>query len=73
LAVVDVGADEKVFRRALVITKCGIHDADALHIACAIQAKCHYFLTTDKDIYKRRFVEGITLLNPIDYIKEVEA
>ncbi len=70
-AVVDVGASEGVFRRALVIGKCGIQSADALHIACAIKARCRYFLTTDKQILKKR-IEGITLLNPVDYLSQVE-
>ena len=70
-AVVDIGADEDVFRQALIIKKCGIPDADAIHIACAIKAQCRYFLTTDKRILRKR-VEGVALLNPVDYIQQVE-
>ncbi len=44
---------------------------DALHIACAIRARCRYFLTTDKKILKKR-VAGITLLNPMNYVQETE-
>ena len=67
-AVVDIEVEDEVLRRALVIVKRGIKSMDALHIACAIQAKCHYFLTTDKKLLNKQ-IEGITLLNPMDYIR----
>ena len=72
LAVVDINVSAEVVRRALDIAKHGIKNKDALHISCAIQARCHYFLTTDKGILKKR-IEDISLLNPMDYIKEMEA
>lgn len=71
LAVIDIDADKEVLCRALPIMKCGIRDKDALHIACAIQGQCQYFLTTDKHILKKR-IEGITLLNPLDYVRKAE-
>lgn len=71
LAVVDIGAEKEVYHRASVIGKRGIRNMDALHIACAIQARCHYFLTTDKKILKKR-IDSITLMNPLNYIQEVE-
>ena len=70
-AVVDVEPDDAIVDRAEIIGKCGLSDADALHISCAIQAKCHYFLTTDRRILKKK-IEGITLLDPLDYIQEME-
>ncbi len=71
LAVVDVGAEEEVFRHALVIRECGIRGMDALHVACAIVAQCHYFLSTDKKLLRKR-VNGITILNPMNYVQEAE-
>jgi predicted nucleic acid-binding protein len=70
-AVVNIDVSEEVILRAFAIAKLGIRGKDSLHVSCAIQAKCRYFLTTDKGILKKR-VEGITLLNPVDYIQEVE-
>lgn len=70
-AVVDVEAEDDVFRRALLVVKCGIKSMDALHIACAIVARCRFFLTTDKKVLKKR-IDGITLLNPMDYIQTAE-
>jgi predicted nucleic acid-binding protein len=71
LAVINIGAEKEVYHRADAIGKRGIRDMDALHIACAIQARCHYFLTTDKKVLKKR-IDGITLLNPLNYVQEVE-
>jgi predicted nucleic acid-binding protein len=49
----------------------GIKNKDALHIACAIKANCHYFLTTDKKILHTDF-KDITVINPLDFIKILE-
>lgn len=71
LAVIDVDETTEVVQRAIAIAKRGIRSKDALHVSCAIQAECPYFLTTDKGILKKR-VEGIALLNPVEYIEKVE-
>jgi predicted nucleic acid-binding protein len=70
-AIIHIDVDEDIIHRALAITKYGIRGKDALHIACAIKAQCRYFLTTDKKILNKR-IEGITLMNPVEYIQEVE-
>ena len=50
----------------------GIRKIDSLHIACAIFAKCEYFLTTDDKILKRaKLVADINVNDPIGFIKEV--
>lgn len=72
LAVIDVDESREVIDRASAVARQGIRNMDALHIACAITAKCRYFLTTDKKILKKR-VEGIALLNPLNYVQEAEA
>lgn len=71
LAIIDIGAEKEVYHRACTIGRSGIRNMDTLHIACAIQARCRYFLTMDKKILKKR-VDGITLLNPLNYIQEME-
>jgi predicted nucleic acid-binding protein len=71
LAVIDVDEDEEVIGWAVAIMKLGIRNMDALHIACAIRAKCRYFLTVDKKILKKQ-IKGITLLNPMSYVQEAE-
>ncbi len=46
---------------------------DALHISCAVYAKCKYFLTTDKRLLKKaREIKGIKIINPIEFVREME-
>lgn len=49
----------------------GIKAKDALHIACAIKSECDYFITTDMKLLNKS-VENINIINPIDFIREVE-
>ncbi|OHD57413.1 MAG: hypothetical protein A2Y33_07980 [Spirochaetes bacterium GWF1_51_8] len=47
---------------------------DSLHLACAIYAKCEYFLTTDKDILRKsKNLEVIEVFNPVDFVLMWEA
>ncbi len=62
---------ENVLSLGKEIMKRGIKNADALHIACAIERKCDYFITTDARLI-RKSIEGIKLVNPIDFIRETE-
>jgi predicted nucleic acid-binding protein len=68
IAVFDVDASESVVNCGKEIMLKGIKKKDALHIACAIEAKCDYFLTTDKKLLKTAF-EKIKVISPIDFIK----
>ena len=45
----------------------GIKQYDAYHVACAILAKCDYFLSTDKRLLKYK-THDIYLLNPVDFL-----
>jgi predicted nucleic acid-binding protein len=47
----------------------GLKPVDALHVACAIDLKCDYFLTVDKGILKKAAkILSITITNPINLI-----
>jgi len=49
----------------------GFKSIDAVYIACAIESKCDYFLTTDKGILgRKRLVSEVKIANPIEYIIE---
>jgi len=50
----------------------GLKSNDALHIACAIAAKCAYFLTTDKNVLNKQISE-IIVMNPIDFVRKLGA
>lgn len=71
LAVVDIDESEEVLNSAAAIMRHGIRNMDALHIACAIAAKCGYFLTTDKKVLKKK-ISGIAIVNPMEYIQRME-
>ncbi len=55
-----------------ILNKKGLPKIDSLHIACAIFAKCEYFLTTDDKILQRaKVIDNINVDDPIGFIKEV--
>ena len=49
----------------------GIKAKDALHLACAIESHCDYFITTDKGLTKKN-VNNIIIVNPIDFVRKME-
>jgi len=42
-----------------------------LHLACAIEAACNYFKTTDEKILNK-VVDNIVVIDPIEFIKKME-
>ena len=71
-AVGDMEEDSKVIETATKLNKKGFHKIDSLHIACAVIAKCEYFLTTDDQILKRAgLLNDIKINDPIGFIKEI--
>ena len=54
------------------IIETGIKEKDAYHVASAIIANCKYFLTVDERLLKYKSDE-IILMNPIDFVKMLEA
>lgn len=68
---VDIKENERVITVATMFNQQGMKKIDSLHIACAIQAKAEYFLTTDDGVLnKAAFVRGIKIIDPIGFIKE---
>ncbi len=73
LSVVDIVENDKVLFNASSFAKEGLKAKDALHIACAIEAECGYFLTTDDIVLKKMAGNReISVLNPTDFIKIIE-
>ena len=73
VAVVDVEETAAVLQQAREIANCGLRAKDALHVACAMAAGCDFFLTTDDLAVKRmRGYAGITVMDPTQFIVEVE-
>ena len=53
------------------IMKTGVKEKDAYHVACAVFAKCDYFISTDIRLLKYK-TSGIRLITPCDFITETE-
>ena len=49
----------------------GIKDKDAFHVACAILAKCDYFITTDDRLLKC-VTNELQVVNPMEFIRIME-
>ena len=58
----------EVIQKAEEIIKTGVKYKDACHVACALLAKCEYFLTTDHRLLKYKTNE-LNIINPLDFIK----
>ena len=72
LAVCDVDFSEDINLSGNLLLAKGLKNKDALHIACAIAAKCAYFLTTDRGVLNKQ-IGGITVINPIDFVRKIGA
>ena len=72
IAVIDVGESGKVIALANEMMKGNIKPKDALHLACAIEAGCNYFITTDGKLLNK-YIANIIVIDPIDFVKMTEA
>ena len=60
--------EESILHRARGLLPLNIKEKDALHISCAIHSNADFFITTDKKLIGKK-VDGITILNPIDFLR----
>ncbi|GMO24728.1 MAG: hypothetical protein Pg6A_11720 [Termitinemataceae bacterium] len=69
-----VGSDEikDVQKSAAELIKQGIKMKDALHLACAINARCDYFITTDDKLIKKYTGTKIKIRTPITFLDDLE-
>jgi len=71
-ATIDVEETPPILQQARALVDLGLKAKDALHIACAIAVECAYFVTTDDEILKRgQNVQGITVLDPTSFVREM--
>jgi predicted nucleic acid-binding protein len=71
IAIVDISESEKVIAAANDIMKNHIKPKDSLHLACAIEAKCNYFITTDDKILNKP-IDTITIIDPLNFVRILE-
>jgi predicted nucleic acid-binding protein len=72
VAKADIDFSEEINERGRQLMKLGLKNKDALHVACALQGNCEYFLTTDKGILSK-LIDGITVINPLDFVRRLGA
>jgi len=70
-AVADVNESPSVRATARYAQSTGLRPADALHVACAIEAECDYFITVDKRLLKYQD-ERIAVCDPLMFLRELE-
>ena len=67
-----ITVNSSILEAANKLVLIGVKPKDALHVACAIEGKPNYFITTDDRLNtKLNSVGIIQSLNPVDYIKEL--
>jgi len=65
---VDIDKADIIEQKANEIVKIGVKSKDALHISCAIEAACDYFITTDNEILKKYRTGEIKVCSPVEFI-----
>ena len=68
---IGINKADVIVTRAESLKKWNIKANDAIHLACAIEGKCHHFITTDDGILKNYHGMDIDVCNPIVFISEV--
>ena len=74
IATEKIGGTKNVVARASEFTRHGVKSKDALHIACAIEGKAEYFLTTDDKLLKKLAkTRELIVINPVNFIPILES
>ncbi len=71
IATDNIKENEKILAFAEKLSEKNIKTYDALHIACAVNAGCSFFLTTDKKLLNTPIPE-IRIVSPVQFIQEQE-
>jgi len=70
-AIADVDDSPNVRADAQCAQSTGLRTADALHVACAIDAECDYLITVDKRLLKYQD-ERIAVCDPLSFLRILE-
>jgi predicted nucleic acid-binding protein len=60
--------NEVIRRRARSLESQGLESLDALHLACAEEAKAEYFMTCDDRILRKYRGEVLKAMNPVSFV-----
>ncbi len=70
-AAVDCVASPTVKAIAESLAQIGLRKIDALHVACAVNVGCAYFITTDDQVLRKADrIREIKVVDPIEFIKK---
>ena len=73
IAAFDTEENEAILNNMKNLIEFGLKPLDSLHISCAIELKCDYFLTVDKGILKKSDkIDNINIISPINLIIKLE-
>ena len=67
---IDDSYSEEVEHVAIEIQQTSVKSADAIHVACAILAKCDFFITTDDRLLKYKS-DLISIVDPVEFIRKI--
>jgi predicted nucleic acid-binding protein len=71
IAIADIEETVEILIYAERLSDIGIKPKDALHISCAVNSDCNYFITTDKKLLNT-LVHEIKIISPFQLINEME-
>lgn len=72
-SIVDVSETPSLLETAKSLVALGLHSKDALHVACAVEARCDYFVTTDDLILKKLASHTrIVAVDPTAFVRSTE-
>lgn len=72
-SVVDISETPALLENATALTALGLRSKDALHVACAVEADCDYFLTTDDALLKKlNNYTKIVVADPTAFVRSTE-
>jgi hypothetical protein len=73
IASFDVIENDNILLKMNNLVKLGLKPLDSLHLSCAIDSECDYFLTVDKGVIKKsHLVSDIKIITPIDFVMKME-
>jgi predicted nucleic acid-binding protein len=73
LAIIDVIEAPSLLENARSLVALGLQSKDAIHVACAVEAGCEYFVTTDDLLLKKlsRY-NRILAVDPTAFVRSTE-
>jgi predicted nucleic acid-binding protein len=72
-SVVDIAETPALLEYANSLVALGLRSKDALHVACAVEAVCDYFVTTDDGIMKKLANQSrIMAVDPTTFVRSTE-